>query len=144
MDKGIIVHTIITKNEKILILKRAKSNFLSEEWDTPGGTLKDEENPIDGAKREIKEETGLDINNLILFHLNSVVDKVKNKQFITLIFLAEYKGEPTKITLNKKEHDDFCWVNLNQIKNFKTVFWLDECLTYIKKHPMIKNIDKKH
>ncbi len=147
MEKGIIIHTIITKRGEILILKRSKNNFfLNGEWDTPGGTLKDGENPIDGAIRETKEETGLDINNLTLFYFNSVVDKAKDKQFITLIFLAECIGNPKKIILNKREHDDFYWINLNQIKNFKTVFWLTECIAYIKekKHPMIKIIGKKH
>jgi ADP-ribose pyrophosphatase YjhB (NUDIX family) len=147
MEKGIIVHTIITKHGELLIIKRSKNNFfLSEEWDTPGGTLKDGENPIDGAIREAKEETGLNINNLVLFSFNSTVDKDKDKQFITLIFLAECIGNSKKIILNKKEHDDFRWINLNQTKNFKTVFWLSECLNTIreKKHPMIKIIGKKH
>ncbi|NCC70594.1 NUDIX hydrolase [bacterium] len=147
MEKGIIVHTIITKHGELLIIKRSKNNFfLSEEWDTPGGTLKDGENPIDGAIREVKEETGLNITNLVLFSFNSIVDKNKDKQFITLIFLAECIGNSKKIILNKKEHDDFRWINLNQTKNFKTVFWLSECLNTIreKKHPMIKIIGKKH
>ena len=147
MEKGIIVHTIIAKRGEILILKRSKNNFfLSEEWDSPGGTLKDGESPIDGAIRETKEETGLDINNLVLFSVHSIVDEDKDKQFITLIFLAECTGNPKKIILNKKEHDDFRWINLNQTKNFKTVFWLSECLSTIreKKHPMIKIIGKKH
>lgn len=147
MEKGIIIHTIITKKGEVLILKRSKSNFfLSGEWDTPGGTLKDGEDPIDGAGRETKEETGLDINNLVLFSFNSVVDKAKDKQFITLIFLAECIVNSRKIVLNKREHDDFQWINLNQVKNFKTVFWLTECLNVIKekKHPMIKIIGKRH
>lgn len=147
MEKGIIIHTIITKKGEVLILKRSKSNFfLSGEWDTPGGTLKDGEDPIDGAVRETKEETGLDINNLVLFSFNSVVDKAKDKQFITLIFLAECIVNSRKIVLNKREHDDFQWINLNQVKNFKTVFWLTECLNVIKekKHPMIKIIGKRH
>lgn len=147
MEKGIIIHTIITKKGEVLILKRSKSNFfLSGEWDTPSGTLKDGEDPIDGAVRETKEETGLDINNLVLFSFNSVVDKAKDKQFITLIFLAECIVNSRKIVLNKREHDDFQWINLNQVKNFKTVFWLTECLNVIKekKHPMIKIIGKRH
>jgi ADP-ribose pyrophosphatase YjhB (NUDIX family) len=147
MEKGIIVHTIITKKGEMLILKRSKNNFfLSEEWDTPGGTLKDGECPVDGAIREVREETGLDIHNLVLFSFNSVVDDAQDKQFITLIFLAKCINNPKKIILNKREHDDFRWINLNQVKNFKTVFWLSECINTIKekKHPMIKIIGRKH
>ena len=146
MDKGIIIHSLIVYHGKILILKRVKNTYLGTYWDSPGGTLEDGEDPVDGAVREAKEETGLDIFNLILFYYNSKIDKAKNKQFITLIFLAECKGNPYKVIINRREHDAFKWINLNQMASYKAVPWLTQCLKVLteKKHPLIKITGKKH
>ncbi|MFA6410113.1 MAG: NUDIX hydrolase [Candidatus Buchananbacteria bacterium] len=141
MEKGLIVHSlIIDKDGKILIIKRSKENdCLKKYWDIPGGTLEDGEDPISGAVRETKEETGLNIKNLDLFHYTSNVDQVKNKQFIRLIFLATVNLKQPKIILNPREHDEYQWLDLNKITNFKVVDYLIPCLEIIKSksHPLI-------
>ena len=80
MQKGLIVHTLITNDKgEILILQRSKTDdVLPEYWDIPGGTLEDGEDPLVGAMREVKEETGIDIINPKLFFQKSNVDIKKN------------------------------------------------------------------
>lgn len=46
--------------EKILLIKRDKEPF-KDQWALPGGFLEDEEPLEVGAKRELKEETGLQV-----------------------------------------------------------------------------------
>ena len=79
MGKGLIIHTIIFNQKKqILLLKRSKDeSVFPGYWDIPGGTLKDGEDPADGAIREAREEAGIDINNLSLFFYTSNIDKEK-------------------------------------------------------------------
>jgi len=48
---------IITRQNKILLIKRHRYNY--DYWVVPGGTLEKNETPLDAAKREILEETGL-------------------------------------------------------------------------------------
>lgn len=48
---------IITHQNKILLIKRHRYNY--DYWVVPGGTLEKNETPLDTAKREIIEETGL-------------------------------------------------------------------------------------
>jgi 8-oxo-dGTP diphosphatase len=128
MDKGLIIHTVIYNHErKVLIIKRGKVNdILPEYWDIPGGTLEDGEDPAMGAIREAKEETGLDIANLRLFFEHSNVDVAKNKQFVTLVFMAKYPdGE---VVLNPEEHEDYEWITPEEIGNYKAVEYLSDCL----------------
>ena len=55
---------IIDEENRVLFLKR--SNYVSKyagEWDLPGGHLKEQEDMLSGLKREVFEETGLDIRD---------------------------------------------------------------------------------
>jgi len=106
MDKGLITHTVIYNDDhKVLIIKRSKTNdVLPEYWDIPGGTLEDGEDPAMGAIREAKEETNLDVQNPSLYFEKSNVDTGKNKQFVTLVFLAKYSG--WEIVLRPDDHDE--------------------------------------
>jgi mutator protein MutT len=129
MQKGLIVHTLIT-NEKgeVLILQRSNTDdILPEYWDIPGGTLEDGEDPLVGAMREVKEEIGIDIINPKLFFQKSNVDIKKNKQFITLIFLAKVSNP--QIILNLEDHQAYAWIQPSEINKYKTVKYLEACVS---------------
>jgi len=139
MQKGLIVHTIISNdNGEVLIMQRSKKNdVLPEYWDVPGGTLEDGEDPADGAIREIKEESGLDISGVRLFFQKSNVDVSKNKQFVTLIFYT--KTSDTDVTINPEEHDAFVWIKPSDIGAYKVVNYLPDCLhAYIELNTMLR------
>ncbi|MEI6528578.1 MAG: NUDIX hydrolase [bacterium] len=129
MQKGLIVHTLVTNDKgEILILQRSKTDdVLPEYWDIPGGTLKDGEDPAIGATRETKEEAGIDIINPKLFFHKSKVDIEKNKQFVTLIFLAQCSD--INIVLDPEEHQDYAWIQPSEILNYKTVEYLSDCIS---------------
>lgn len=142
MEKGIIVHTIIfNSNKEILLLKRSDNeDVLPGYWDIPGGTLEDGENPVDGAIREILEESGVKTNKPNLFFYTSNIDSQKNKQFIRMIFIAHTSD--TKITLNQNDHEDYKWININDPLQFKFVDYIDDCIQLLKskKHNLLKFI----
>jgi len=128
MQKGIIVHTVVEREDgKILITRRAAVNdVLPEYWDIPGGTLEDGEDPAQGAIREAKEEAGVGVSSPRLFFYTSNVDTQKNKQFITLVFRAQYNGE--EIVLNPEEHDQFAWIEPKEITKYQAVEYLEPAL----------------
>jgi 8-oxo-dGTP diphosphatase len=128
MQKGLIVHTtIIDKDGRVLILKRSeKDNVLPGYWDIPGGTLEDGEDPAAGAVREAKEEAGLEISSPKIFFQKSNVDTGKDKQFVTLVFSAEYNGGV--ITLNPEDHVEYAWIKPQEIGNYQAVNYLPGCL----------------
>jgi len=55
----------ILANHKILMVRRAKGDFLAGNFELPGGGIDDGETIVGGATREIKEETGLTISKII-------------------------------------------------------------------------------
>ena len=58
-----VIFSVNSKREKILLVKR-KADPYKDSWAIPGGFLHDEEPLEDGAARELKEETGLDIKQI--------------------------------------------------------------------------------
>lgn len=57
MIKQFTASVYILDNQKVLLIKHPKLN----KWLAPGGHVEDNETPIEAARREVKEETGLDI-----------------------------------------------------------------------------------
>lgn len=51
--------TVCWQRDKILLVARERSR-----WSLPGGTIRRSESPIDGARRELFEETALAIDHL--------------------------------------------------------------------------------
>lgn len=86
---------LVDENNRVLFLKR--SDYMEKyagEWDLPGGHLKSNESLSDGLRREVKEETGLDIKNEKLVEIQS------NLHF----FCAKYDSTPIKVS---HEHTGF-------------------------------------
>jgi len=55
---GVVIH-----GDRVLLIKRG-TEPLKDQWSIPGGLLELGENLADGARRELQEETGLDVEPL--------------------------------------------------------------------------------
>ena len=87
---GILVNT---KN-KVLLCKRAPNKTLPNIWSIPCGHVEKNEHPIDGAKREFFEETGLKPNKLNFVGFINKYDSHKNdKETLMYVFNTEFKSE---------------------------------------------------
>ncbi len=94
---------IVDDDNRVLFLKR--SDYMDKfagEWDLPGGHIKVGENFQIGMKREVKEETDLDVDNL------NFVDKIDNLNF----YYCEYNNKPIKIS---HEHTGFRFFHKNDL-----------------------------
>jgi ADP-ribose pyrophosphatase YjhB (NUDIX family) len=54
---------VVDDEGRVLLARRAGEPFKGR-WDIPGGFLDEGEHPLDGMRRELREETGLDVEPL--------------------------------------------------------------------------------
>ncbi len=109
---------IINDENKILMVLHRHPKTNQEWWVPPGGGLKAGEDMFSNAKRETKEETGIDVELDRLIYLREFVDREYDVHNIELFILAKsYQGE---ITLDNLvvEDDDYYFI--------KNVSWLSE------------------
>lgn len=70
----IAVGGVLLKNGKVLLVKR-KNEPGKGLWSIPGGLVEPNETLRDAVKRELREETGLDVEPLRVIHVAEVVEK---------------------------------------------------------------------
>ncbi len=118
MDKpyGLTMRGIV-KNDKgeILLLKRHhKSINGPQKWELPGGKVDKGEFFDECLVREIKEETDLDGKPGDF--CEAIQDDYPHKRTVQVImYLKDITGD-VKIS---EEHEDFKWVNVENIKNLE-------------------------
>lgn len=100
--------------ERFCFCKDHKKAGAGGKWSLPGGGLDHCEDPYLSIKREIREETALEVNNLkplILFSENSA-----DNDFIVIIC---YTGNTKSQIVNLNwEHDDYKWIIKNEAITF--------------------------
>jgi NADH pyrophosphatase NudC (nudix superfamily) len=72
------VSVLIAENERVLLCKRGPGNFQSGKWCLPCGFMEFDEDFLIAARREVKEETGLDVKlqNIINVSFNFLSPEV--------------------------------------------------------------------
>lgn len=85
------VQGVLERDGQIL-LGRRKLEPRRGYWDLPGGFLEEGEEPIDGLKREFREETGLAVEPLEL--IGAFVDRYERQYVLSLTWLVVGEGTP--------------------------------------------------
>jgi len=85
------VDLIIEYNEGIILIERKNP---PNGWALPGGFVDYGETLESAARREAKEETGLDVELVRQFHAYSDPGRDPRHHTITIVFVAHAKGRP--------------------------------------------------
>ena len=124
-----IVTSFLSNQEKYLILKRSENvKSMRGLWGGVSGIIEGTEEPLQRAKIEIFEETGIIENNIVLAKTANqmqVSSQYSNHGWIIHPFLFTVKE--SKIKLNW-ENSDHRWISPNEMSNYKTVPSLDKVL----------------
>lgn len=108
---------VMLQNEKgeVLLGLRHGSHGAGE-WSFPGGHLEWGETVFETAKREVKEETGLEIEKMELI---SVADELRyittdNKHFLNIGVKAEYDGGEPQV-MEPEKCREWHWFSLDDL-----------------------------
>jgi len=118
---GIALKALIVHNSKVLIVKRfSGDDYKPNEFDLPGGRLEFGEIPENALKREILEETGLEIEIIKPSRIWNL-HKNDNEQIIGITYLTKTVSDKIKLSF---EHQDYKWIDFEDYKNSNIPFWL--------------------
>ena len=128
MDKPIrkAVRCYLIKDNEVVVTKYKKGNKKEGYYDIPGGKIEEGESPKQTAIREMKEETGIEIQNLKYKGIMTI--EYPDRLFIVDTFLTkEYEGEPQEFEENTSE-----WIDIDELlkkeKILSNIILLDKFL----------------
>jgi mutator protein MutT len=114
---SVVVGCLIKNNNKILLLKRGDDeDSYPGLWELPGGKVEFGESLDQAVKREVREETGLELNSFQLCgYFQYIINKPDlTKYAVQINFVAETKQLKVAVT----EHTDFKFVTIDELDNF--------------------------
>ncbi|HTL39511.1 MAG TPA: NUDIX domain-containing protein [Methylomirabilota bacterium] len=105
------VGIMIFKEDKVLVGKR-KGSHGAGEYAWPGGKLDFNESIVECAKRETREETGIEIENVKFLRLMNFIKD--GNHFVDIAMIADWKsGEPKVMEPEKCE--SWQWYDQNNL-----------------------------
>lgn len=111
------IHHVIDGHEKVFLPRRAiTKKFLPGVRELPGGHIDFGENPVDGLKREIKEEFDMEIAVGDPFFVFTYTNEVKGSHSIEVVYFAQFTNGTENIKLNPEDHSEFGWFAENELE----------------------------
>lgn len=113
----IVYFTIINNELNILLIKRADDEFQTAfpgYWALPGGLLNEKESLDDCARRELKEETGLKVNQIRHFKNYSNPNRDPRQRTISVAYLAFNNSSEIKLKAGT-DASDVEWFNISEL-----------------------------
>lgn len=114
---------VLNKEGKFLTLFRTESALARPHtWDVPGGVLETGEDPEEAVRREIREEAGIEVTEVVPLTLVGEYSK-RNDYVITVAYLA--RATDSDVTLSD-EHSAYRWVSVDEFLELESSQkWMD-------------------
>lgn len=108
------VKALIENNEGKYLFMRRSQTFEREteaHWDIPGGRIEPEEALVEGLAREIREETGLELQGTsTLLAAQDIFVQSADLHVVRLTYVAQASGE---LSLSD-EHEEHTWMSIEE------------------------------
>ena len=121
---AIIVGGVIERDGKYLLVQEAQEKCRGK-WNTPAGHLDPNETIFEGAKREIREESGYEVELTGLANIGNRV--LPDNEFVGIIFSAKITGGELK--LDPSEILDAKWFTYDEILAIQDEFRSADLIT---------------
>lgn len=95
------------------------------------------EDLISGLRREMKEESGLDVD--VLYPLKAVsyyLDPENPRESYGVFYICKQKDEGQEVSVSN-EHSDYKWVAFDGLEQLKITNFLKSLLKDFKSHPLV-------
>jgi 8-oxo-dGTP diphosphatase len=121
---------IVHRGGKILLLRESKEygdGCEAGRWDVPGGRIESGEMVRDGLKREVEEESGLDVRPGHILGIFDGFPEIQGEKchVIRVYFLCEAKSGDVVLS---DDHDAFDWVDPNDVADKDLMDDIEEML----------------
>lgn len=120
----LVVSVSIFKGDEVLIIKENKP-FAINKWNFPSGRIEHKEGILDAARREVKEETGLDVKLTGSTGVYNFISS-SNDQVILFHFTGEIIGGSLKIEEN--EIIGSKWIKISELIKYDNNDLRESCV----------------
>ncbi len=127
MELQVGVKVLLKNSEgKYLLLMRSDKKYpeAPPKWDIAGGRINPGTPLLENLKREVKEETNLDLKKDVQLVAAQDILRIPGRHVVRLTYLGEADGNPRI----DEEHTDFRWFGMAEMKNLRD----DELDKYFK------------
>ncbi|WP_155984776.1 NUDIX hydrolase [Saccharomonospora piscinae] len=109
--RQLVVGAVVRADDKVLLLKRPADDFLGGIYELPSGKVEGDETLDAALIREVAEETGLTVTDLVAYlgsfdYTSGSGRKSRQFNFAVSVEMAE----PVRLT----EHDSYLWASLDE------------------------------
>lgn len=103
------------KEGKYLLVKRSPEKYpeAANRWDIVGGRINPGQTLVENLKREIKEETNLDLKKEPNLVAAQDILRIAGKHIVRLTFVGEIDGMPEL----DEDHTEFRWLTEEEVMN---------------------------
>lgn len=112
-----VVSTIFTVDKgvtKVLLIKRTNEPYKGF-WALPGGAIYNNELILDGAKRELKEKTGINEIDLSMYKIIDTIDRSPLKRMVAISFIGVMDIKKAELLKETSKTSDIGWVDIKLI-----------------------------
>lgn len=112
-----VVSTIFTVDKgvtKVLLIKRTNEPYKGF-WALPGGAIYNNELILDGAKRELKEKTGINEIELSMYKIIDTIDRSPLKRMVAISFIGVMDIKKAELLKETSKTSDIGWVDIKLI-----------------------------
>lgn len=122
-----VVIAVIENKGKFLVTKRRSPKKEWNKWQFPGGQLEFAERLVEGLKREIQEEVGIDIKTKQFLPIIEIIRQKDKFHGIFFVFLCQMVNEREQIKLNQ-EASEYMWLSKEEILKLDTLLGTKEII----------------